>query len=168
MRNFSTLVVVFLAIFLCLKGVGHAEQHDRLVPLLVDLEGWQAPPAKGMSLLSAQMKMISVNRSYTQNDKKLIVNIMVNSGPVLASDLQEFSSDNDTNSIQSRQVDGFWVKSSHTKKNSSGQLLVYLAYNQEANSLLIAEYSKMNEDEVLQIIKNLDLNKLKKVVSAML
>lgn len=168
MRNFSTLVVVFLAIFLCLKGVGHAEQHDRLVPLLVDLDGWQAPPAKGMSLLSARMKMITANRSYSQADKNLAVSILVNSGPVLDSDLQESSSDNDTISIQSRQIDGFWVKSSHTKKNASGQLLVYLDYNQEANSLLIVEYSKMNEDEVLQIIKNLDLNKLKKVVSAML
>lgn len=168
MKNFSALVVVILAIFLCMVGVGRAEQHDRLVPLLADLAGWQAQPAQGMSLLSARMKMISANRNYSQADKNLTVSILVNSGPVLDSDLQEFSSDNDDISIQSRQVDGFWVKSTHTKKDGSGQLIVYLDYNQEANGMLIAEYSKMNEDEVLQVIRSMDLKKFKRVVSAML
>lgn len=168
MKNLSALVVVFLAIFLCMEGVGCAEQHDRLVPLLVDLVGWQAQPAKGMSLLSAQMKMISADRSYSQADKNLTVGILINSGPVLDSDLKEFNSDNEVMSTHSRQVDGFWVKSTHTKSNASGQLLIYIDYNQDANCLLIAEYAKMNEDEALQIIKNIDLNKLKRVVSSML
>lgn len=168
MRNSGLPAVVFLAVFLAMGGVGRAEQHDRLVPLFVDLAGWQAQPAQGMSLLSAQMKMISANRNYSQSDKNLTVSILVNSGPVLDSDLQEFNSDNETLTIYSRQIDGFWVKSTHTKENRSGQVLIYLDYNQEATGLLIAEYAKMDEEEVMQVIKNMDLKKLKKVVSGML
>lgn len=168
MKNFSSLAVMFLTIFLFMGGEGRADQHDRLVPLLANLEGWQAPPANGMSLISAQMKMISATRIYSQADKNLTVNIMVNSGPVVDSDLQESSSDNEAMRAQSRQIDGFWVKSSYTKKNGSGEVIVYLDYNQEANGVLVADYEKMSEDEVLQLIRSMDWKKLKKVVSTLL
>lgn len=168
MKKLSSLVVMFLTVFLCMGGVGRAEQHDRLVPLLGDLEGWQAQPAQGMSLISAQMKMISASRIYSQADKNLTVNIMVNSGPIVDSDLQESRSENDSVRAQSRLVDDFWVKSSHTKKNSSGEVIVYLDYNQKANGVLVADYAKMSEDEVLQLIRSMDWQKVKKVVSSLL
>lgn len=168
MKKISLLAVVFLTFFLLIGGVGRADQHDKLVPLLSDLNGWQAKPAHGMSLVSAQMKMISANRIYSQIEKKLTVTIMINSGPVLDSDLQESSSDNDSIREQSRQIDGFWVKSSHTKKNGSGEVIVYLDYNQEANGVLVADYANMSDEEVLEVIKSLDWKKLKKVVSTLL
>lgn len=168
MRNFSLLVMMSLTVFLFMGGEGRADQHDRLVPLLGDFEGWQAQPAKGMSLVSAQMKMISANRIYNQVDKSLTVNIMVNSGPVLDSDLQEFSSDSETSRLLNRQIDGFWVKSRYIKKNGSGEIIVYLDYNQEANGVLVADYEKMSEDEVLQLIRSMDWKKLKKVVATLL
>jgi hypothetical protein len=168
MKKISSLVLMSLMIFLSIGGVGRADQHDRLVPLLSNLEGWQAQPAKGMSMISAQMKMISASRIYRQADKNLTVNIMINSGPVVDSDLQESSSDNDVAREQSRLVDGFWVKSTHTKKNGSGEVIVYLDYNQEANGVLVVDYAKMSDDEVLQIIRSMDWKKLKKVVSTLL
>jgi len=166
MKNLNMLL--FFAAFWCMGGLAWAEPHDRLVPLLVDLDGWQAQPAHGMSLISAQMKMINANRLYRQVDKNLTVNLMVNSGPVLASDLQESSSDNETVRAQTRQVEGFWVKSSHTKKNDSGQLIVYLGYNQEANAVLVVNYAKMGEAEALQTVASLDWQKLKTIVATML
>jgi hypothetical protein len=168
MKNFSSLVVMFLAIFLLMGGVGQADQHDRLLPLLGNLDGWQAQPARGLSLVSAQMKMISANRIYSHADKNLGVSIMVNSGPVLDSDLQESSMDNEVIKEQIQQIDGFWVKSSYNKKNGGGQLIVYLDYNQEASGLLIADYSKMSDDEVLQVIRRMDWKKFKKVVATLL
>jgi hypothetical protein len=168
MKKIGSLAVMALMSFLLMSGVGLADQHDRLVPLLGDLEGWKAQPAHGMSLSSAQMKMISANRIYHQADKNLTVNIMINSGPVMDSDLQESSSDNETAREQSRQIDGFWVRSSYTKKNGSGEVIVYLDYNQAANGVLVADYSNMSDDEVLQVIKKMDWKKIKKVVSSML
>lgn len=169
MKKISVLVV-FLAVMTLLGGAGQvwAEPHDRLLPLLVNLEGWQAQPARGMSMISAQMKMISANRVYLQADKNLNVTVMVNSGPVLDSDLQEFTSDNDSVRIKTRQVDGFWVKSTHSKKNGSGQLIVYLDYNQEASGVLIANYTKITDDEALQAISLLDWAKIKKSVTPLL
>lgn len=168
MKNFSSMTVLFLTIFLFMGGVSRAEQHDRLLPLLANLVGWQAQPAQGTSLISAQMKMISATRSYSQADKDFTVNIMVNSGPVLDSDLQVSSSDNESIREKTRQIDGFWVKSSYNKKSNSGELLVYLDYNKEASGLLMANYSKMSDEEALQVIKKMDWKKLKKVVSALL
>lgn len=168
MKNFSSLAVIFLIIFFSIGGVGRAEQHDRLLPLLGNLEGWQAQPAQGISMISAQMKLISASRNYSQADKNLIVNIMVNSGPVVDSDLQESSSESESMREQSRQIDGFWVKSSHAKNNGSGEVVVFLDYNQEANALLVANYTKMSDDEVLRVIRGLDWQKLKTVVSSFL
>lgn len=168
MKNLTATPCLFLAIFLLLVGVGHAEQHDKLVPLLIDQEGWQAPPAQGMSLVSAQMKMINASRTYRQTDKNMTVNLMVNSGPVLDSDLQQFSSDDEATRVQSRQIDGFWTKATHLKKTNTGQVIVYLDYTPEASAVLFAEYANMNEEEALQLVRNLDWQKLKKVVSAML
>lgn len=168
MKNFSSMVMVSLTIFLCMVGVGQADQHDRLLPLLGNLAGWQAQPASGTSLASSQMKMISATRLYSRPDKSLAVNIMVNSGPVLDSDLQESSSDNESSWEKVRQIDGFWVKSNYNKKSGSGGLIVYLDYNKEASGLLMVDYSKMSDEEVLQIVKKLDWKKLKKVVSTLL
>lgn len=168
MKNFSSLVV-FLTIFLFMGGVGRAEQHDRLLPLLGNMAGWQAPQAaKGTSLISAQMKMISATRVYSQAEKNFTVNVMVNSGPVLDTDLQESSSENETIKEKTRQIDGFWVKSNYNKKSGSGELIVYLDYNQETSGLVIADYSKMTDEEALQVIKKLDWKKFKKVVSTLL
>lgn len=168
MKNFSSLAVIFLIIFLSIGGVGRAEQHDRLLPLLGNLEGWQAQPAQGISMISAQMKLISASRNYSQADKNLNLNVMVNSGPVVDSDLQESSSESESMREQIRQIDGFWVKSSHVKKNGSGEVVVFLDYNQEANALLVANYTKMSDDEVLRVIRSMDWQKLKTVVSSFL
>ncbi len=168
MKKFSSLVVMSLTIFFCMVGVGRADQHDRLLPLLGNLAGWQAPSASGTSLASSQMKMVSATRIYSRADKSLAVNIMINSGPVLDTDLQESSSDNELIWGKVRQIDGFWVKSSYNKKSNSGGLIVYLDYNKEASGLLMVDYSKMSDEEVLQIIKKLDWKKLKKVVSTLL
>lgn len=167
MKKISTLVL-FFAIFMAMGGLVRAEQHDRLLPLLADLKGWQAQPAQGMSLHSAQMKLISANRIYNQLDKNLTVNVMINSGPVLEGDLQVSSSENDTFNIRTRQIDDFWVKSTHNKKDGSGQIIVYLDYNSEANSVLIVEYVKMGEDEAMRAVQSFDWNKFKRVVSSML
>jgi hypothetical protein len=168
MKKISSLTVMCLIIFLFIGGVGRAEQHDRLLPLLGNLERWQTQPAKGMSLVSAQMKMISASRIYNQADKNLNVTIMVNSGPVLDSDLQESSSDNEVTREQTQLIDGFWVKSSHNKKSSSGELIVYLDYNQDASGLLVADYSQMSDDEVLKVVRSMDWVKIKGVVSKLL
>ena len=167
MKKIGFLLACLALLFLA-DGEALAEQHDRLLPLLRDLEGWQAQPAQGTSLASAQMKMISAVRSYSREDKNLTVNIMVNSGPLLDIDLQESSSEDANYRIQSRQVDGFWIKSTSSKRSASGQVIVHLDYNQEANAVLIVEYVKMSEEEVLRTVKVLDWPKLKKVVSPML
>lgn len=168
MDRFSYLTLMFLTIFLLSGGVGRADQHDQLLPLLGNLDGWEAQPAQGMSLISAQMKMITTSRVYNRSDQNLTLNINVNSGTVLDSDRQESSSESETIREQIRQIDGFWVKSSHTKKNSSGEVIVFLDYNQDASGMLIADYSQMSTDEVLQVIRSIDWLKLKRAVAKLL
>lgn len=168
MKNFSLLAVMFLVVSLFPGGVARADQHDRLLPLLTDLKGWQAQPAQGMSMVSAQMRMINATRIYNQADKNLTVNVMINSGPVVDSDLQESAYDDESMKVQTRKIDGFWVKTTQNKKDGSGEIIVHLDQNKDANGVLIADYAKMSEDEVLRAIKSMDWKKFKKVVSALL
>jgi len=168
MKQLISLFLAPLALLLVLAGVAYADQHDRLTPLLGGIEGWEAPPAKGMSLASAQMKMISARRTYTKGDKAINLSLLVNSGPVMDSDLQESSFEDQLNRISVKQVKGFWVKTTHGKNNNSGQVLVHLASNEMANALLLATYSKMDEAEALAEIENLNWGAMKAVVASML
>ncbi|NTV15429.1 MAG: hypothetical protein HGA96_16105 [Desulfobulbaceae bacterium] len=168
MKQLISLLSTTLVMMLFLGGVACADPHDKLIPLLVGIEGWEAQPANGSSMLSAQMKMISARRSYSKGEKGIAVSLMVNSGPVQDCDLQESSREDNINRVRSRLVKGFWVKNTYNKSNNSGQLIVHLAYNKEANALLLANYSKMDEDEILADLKKLNWDAMKVVVAPML
>lgn len=168
MKRFDVLVLVMSVMVFFFSGNSHAEPHDRLTPLLVDLAGWQAQPAQGMSMVSEQMKMISAHRAYANGEKKIIVNLMVNSGPLQESDLQEANSEDDVNRGRTRLLHGFWVKNTYSKKKNSGQLIVYLAYNQEANALIVANYTKMGDEQALVTLEKLNWAEIKGVVTSML
>ncbi|NTV15206.1 MAG: hypothetical protein HGA96_14945 [Desulfobulbaceae bacterium] len=169
MKRFYGLVLMALAMVLPIcVGVAEAEEHDKLTRLLVDREGWQGQPAQGRSLFSAQMKVISARRVYSQGEKGLTVSIIVNSGPLLDSDLRAVSSEDEMNKINVRQVQGFWVKTIQSKKKNSGQVFVYLAYNQETNSQLLCSYSNISSDEAVAELQKFNWVEIKEIVTPML
>ena len=159
---------ILISVVLCAVKPSWAEPHEKLAALLGEIDGWDASPPQGMSLSSAAMKMINATRTYQQGDKKLIVNLLVNSGPVQEGDLRELSRENEDYRSLTRQAEGFWVNTTHFKKKDTGQLLVYLAYNQQANSILMGSYSNMAEDEAFQAVAALNLQKIRDVVAPML
>lgn len=164
----SARLMAILAVLLLLGGVARADQHDKLIPFLVNIEGWEAQPAKGMSMVNPQMKMISARRSYGKGDKVIAVSLLVNSGPVQESDLQESSREDNLSRVRTRLVKGFWVKSTYSKTNNSGQVIIRLAHNQDSNSLLLANFSKMDEEEALANLEYLNWASMRGVVASML
>ncbi len=149
-------------------GVACADQHDRLTPLLGEIEGWQAKPVTGSSLASARLKMISARRVYSKGEKGITLSLMVNSGSIMDSELQDLIVEDDVHKVSNRLVDGFRVKSTFSKSTNSGQVVVYLAYNNEASSKLVAAYSKMDDAEALLSLQKLNWAEMKGVVSSML
>lgn len=169
MEKLRVSLLVGLAIVLFfVAGAAFAEQHDRLTPLLVELEGWQAQPVQGTSMVSAQLKMITARRVYNKGVKGLVASLMVNSGPVMDSDLQESSTEDDVNKVTTRLLKGFWVTSTHNKKNNSGSIVVWLDYNEEANSSLVISYSSIGAEEALSNAKKFNWDAMKSAVSSML
>jgi len=166
MKMVNVVALFFAVMFFA--TLGWAEQHDSLTPLLTDLEGWKAEPAKGMSMAADKMKIINAVRNYQQGKKKLAVTIFVNSGPATANQMKDFSMTRGDVTTKTSQIDGFWVTSIHNGKKEQGQLVILLAHNQETNSLVTATYSGIKSEDALKLVKKFKWKKLKEVTVPML
>ena len=51
--------------------------YDPLLPLLVDLPGWEAEPADGADASVAGMRAVTVFRTYESGDRRFEVNILI-------------------------------------------------------------------------------------------
>jgi len=171
MKRLREVLLLALAIFLfagsAVAGEGEG-QHDRLVPLLGELDGWKAQPANGTSMVSARLKIITARRAYSKVDKGLVVSLVVNSGPVQEGDLQESSAEDEHNKVFTARVNGFWIKTTYNKNKNSGQLVVYLAYKEDSHSKLLVNFSGMDASEALLNIQKFDWDGMKVIVSPLL
>ena len=57
--------------------VTHAQPHEALKPLLIDLEGWDADEAEGMNLDMGSMKMLNAVREYEKGTEKLTAIVII-------------------------------------------------------------------------------------------
>lgn len=148
--------------------VAHAEPHDKLVPMLGKIDGWKAEKTTGSSLAAGEMKIITAHRSYKKGKKNFRANLMVNSGPPPANQIKEYSKVDGEKSINTKQIDGYWVTSTFLKQRKLGEIAVQLVHNSKSHSILTLDFADMTPEETIAIAKKFQWKELKNVTEKML
>jgi len=133
----------------------HADQaFQRLMPLLVDLDGWQGKKPDGMSMEMPNGSMTTAAREYQKGPARVNASVMV--GQVAAGALAPMQAGmNITTSeghMLSGNMHGMQVLKSYTTAQKSGALLVAL----DKEAMFSLSYNGLSEDEALALAEKFD------------
>ena len=145
-----------------------AAAYDSLLPLLVDIAGWQGGKAEGIDLSQAGMQGVTVVREYQSGGKGLTASIMVGSqaGITWMPDYKEgFKGESEEGSMEVKRINGFLVYQIYNKNDSTGGLVVLLiettADKPGSGALLVISFEDTPLDEGLKLAQKFDWKKMK-------
>lgn len=161
-RISSKVHVFVLTLVVVSVTIAHAEEHHSLTPLLIDLQGWEAEKAEGMSMDT--MKMTNATRSYTKNNKDITAMVIVGNNAMTQGQMQEMKAESMDVKVSISKIDGFQVHTSYDKNENSGSVIVFLSQSQTQGATFIVSYEGLSEKEALSLAKKFNWKKMKAVV----
>lgn len=163
------LVVLKFAIINCLIlgafiSTGVAADHTLLTPLLVDINGWKAEPASGMTMDMGSSKMINAAREYRQGGKEINAMVMLGNQAMTQGSMQAMKAENAEGKMSVSTIDGFKVMSQYSKTEKSGAVIVFLTQKQEQGAMFTLVYKGLSEKEGLETAKKFNWKEMKNSV----
>ena len=163
------ITALMAVLFLLVVPAGlFAAAYDSLLPLLVDIAGWQGGKAEGIDLSQAGMQGVTVVREYKSGGKGLTASIMVGSqaGITWMPDYKEgFKGESEEGSMEVKRINGFLVYQIYNKNDSTGGLVVLLiettADKPGSGALLVISFEDTPLDEGLKLAQKFDWKKMK-------
>ena len=146
------LTLVVILTFLAATAV--AADHTLLTPLLVDLKGWNAEPARGMTMDMGSSKMINAARDYRQGDKEIKAMVMLGNQAMTQGSMQDMKAENAEGKMSIKTIDGFKVMSQYGKTEKSGAVIVYLKQDQQQGAIFTLVYDGLTEEEGLKLVED--------------
>jgi hypothetical protein len=162
LTRFGLVLVLTLAFF---TAAGVAADHTQLTPLLVDLKGWEADQAGGMTMDMGSSKMINAARDYRQGDKEIKAMVMLGNQAMTQGSMQDIKAENAEGKMSIKTIDGFKVMSQHSKTEKSGAVIVYLRQGQQQGAIFTLVYDGLTEEEGLNAAKKFSWKEMKKSVA---
>jgi ABC-type sugar transport system substrate-binding protein len=165
MHTFSIrlgLALVLILTFFAAKGV--AADHTQLTPLLVDLKGWKADPAGGMTMDMGSSKMVNAAREYRQGDREINAMVMLGNQAMAQGSMQAMKAENAEGKMSISTIDGFKVMSQYNKTEKSGAVIVYLSQQQQQGAMFTLVYKGLSEKEGLETAKKFNWKEMKSSV----
>lgn len=156
------LMIVAILTFFAATGV--AADHTLLTPLLVDVMGWNAEPAGGMTVDMGSSKMINAVREYRQGDKELNAMLILGNQAMTQGSMQAMKSETPEGKMSISTIDGFKVQTFYDKKDNSGGVMVQLSQNQQQGAMFTLVYKGLSEKEGLEAAKKFNWKEMKKSV----
>lgn len=125
-KRFFFIVLALLLTPLALT----AAPYDALLPLLVDLSGWEGGEAAGADMSATGMRAVSAAREYTRGEDQtlsavIMVGMMVQ-GAWTEEYVEGFKAEDSETRVQVQKINGFLVHTGVEKGEDSGGVLVLL------------------------------------------
>jgi hypothetical protein len=133
----------------------HADQpFQRLLPLLVDLAGWEGKKPDGMSMQMSDTSMTTATRDYTRGSAHAQAAVMVGQAAIgaLAPIQSGMNIQTPDGHVTSATMHGMQVLKSYTNAQKSGALIVALG----KDALLNFSFSGITEEEGLALAEKFD------------
>ena len=153
-----------VAILTFFVATGVAADHSLLTPLLVDLKGWNAEPAGGMTMDMGSSKMINAAREYRQGQKELNAMVILGNQAMTQGSMQAMKTETAEGKMSISTIDGFKVQIFHDKKDRSGGVMVDLGQNQQQGAMFTLLYKGLSEEEGLEAAKKFNWKEMKNSV----
>jgi hypothetical protein len=152
LRGIFSVVTVLSLVWPLAASADQAFQ--RLMPLLVDLDGWQGKKPDGMSMEMPGGGMTTATREYQKGPAK--ANAAVMTGQAASGALAPLASGMKINTSEGHMltdtINGMQVLKTYTTAQKSGALLVAL----DKDAMFSFSYSGMPEDEALALAQKFD------------
>ena len=155
------LGLMIVAILTSFAATGVAADHTLLTPLLVDLKGWNAEPAGGMTMDMGSSKMINAVREYRQGDKELNAMMILGNQAMTQGSMQAMKTETAEGKMSISTIDGFKVQTFYDKKENSGGVMVQLGQNQQQGAMFTLLYKGLSEEEGLEAAKKFNWKEMK-------
>jgi len=150
------------------SAVLFAASYDPLLPLLVDLAGWEAEAAEGIDLAMAGIRGVTVVREYTSGEKKVSASLFTGAqvGITWASEYEEgFKLESVEGAMEVRKIGGFLVYHVYDRDDASGGLVVLLleavADKPESGAVFVLSFDGMPLDDALKLAQKFDWKRMK-------
>lgn len=147
--------------------------YGKLCGELKDLSGWKAEKCNGLNATNPMGEMASATRTYTRDNLKLEVNLVLGTAAMAMATPMAFQQSLEINSpeeyLKVSNIDGFKVSIHYDKKGHSGAVAVFLSdppknMNPESMSrmaMLIVNFQNMDWKEALSWAKKFDWKAIK-------
>jgi len=157
MKKTGVLFTALLALLLALPVLqAEAAGYDALLPLLVDLPGWEAEPADGADASAQGMRAVTAYRTYESGDRRFEVNLLIGSQAMMTwmPDYKEgFKVETSEGLMEVKKIAGFLVFYTFEREGNSGGILVLLqdpGNKPEMGAVLAISFEGLALDEALK------------------
>jgi len=161
-------IPAILVLVLAIGSVAaNAASFDPLLPLLVDLPGWEAEPAGGWDASASGARAITVFRSYEGENRHFEVNVLIGmqAGMSWMPEYREgFKVESSEGSMEVRRINGFLVFLSFDQADSSGGILVLLndpGSKPEMGAVMAISFEGLGLEEALKNAQRFNWAKMK-------
>ena len=165
MVSTSKILVVVIVLIISSQSWAGGPAYTGLFPFLIDLKGWDADDATGMTMSGPSGNMLTVTRHYEQGAKNINVQIITGSmaqgawSPFGAG----FTIDTPEMLLKTMEVSGFSVGINHSKSENSGAVVVPLK-GTDADAVFVLAYDGMGYEESLSLAKEFPWKELQKAL----
>jgi hypothetical protein len=130
------------------------QAFQRLMPLLIDLDGWQGKKPDGMSMEMPGGSMTTATREYDRGPARLHASVVVGQAAIgaLAPMLAKMNITTAEGHMLTDTMHGMQVMKSYTTAQKSGALLVAL----DKDAMVSFSYNGITEDEALALAEKFD------------
>ncbi len=130
------------------------QSYQRLMPLLIDLDGWQGNKPDGMSMDMPGGSMTTASREYQKGPARATATVVVGQAAVgaLAPMVTETNISTSEGHMLTDTINGMKVLKTYTTAKKAGALLVAL----DTDAMFNFSYNGLTEDEALALSEKFD------------
>jgi hypothetical protein len=147
-------VVTMLSLAWPLASVRADQAFQRLMPLLIDLDGWQGKKPDGMSMEMPSGSMTTATREYQKGTARAHASVMVGTAAMGALAPMQAGMNVTTSEghMLTANMHSMQVMKTYTTAQKSGALIVAL----DKDAMFSFSYNGMTEDEALALAEKFD------------
>ena len=171
MNKSGVLFAALLALVLVSPAFqAEAAGYEALLPLLVDLPGWEAEPADGADASVEGMRAVTVYRTYESGDRTFEVNLLIGlqAGMTWMPDYKDgYRVETPEGLMEVKRIAGFLVYYLFERENNSGGIVVLLqdgAAKPDTGAVFAISFEGLALEEALKSAQRFSWAKMKEQV----
>jgi hypothetical protein len=144
-----------------------AASFDALLPLMVDLPGWEAEAADGADASASGMHAVTVYRSYQSDDRTFDVNVLIGtqaSSTWMPAYKEGYKAETPEGIVEVKKINGFLVFSAFENEGGSGGIVVLqldAASSSDTGAVLSISFEGLAREEALKLAQRFNWAKMK-------